>query len=86
MRHNASLGPLGAGGRRPSGGVVEHVAGVEVEYNQRWMELGGAGIFRPEVTLPVGVKPRVAAQGAGTVLTEDPPRSARLQGKTSKDL
>lgn len=38
---------------------------VEVKYNQRWMELGGAGIFRPEVTLPVGVKHPVLAWGLG---------------------
>lgn len=30
-----------------------------------WMELGGAGIFRPEVTLPLGVKVPVIAWGLG---------------------
>lgn len=64
MHHNASLGPLGRGAP-PQRGGVEHVAGVEVKYNQRWMELGGAGIFRPEVTLPVGVKHPVLAWGLG---------------------
>ena len=28
-----------------------------------WMELGGAGLFRPEVTLPLGVKVPVIAWG-----------------------
>jgi phenylalanyl-tRNA synthetase alpha chain len=30
-----------------------------------WLEMGGAGIFRPEVTLPLGVKSRVLAWGLG---------------------
>jgi len=30
-----------------------------------WMELGGAGIFRPEVTLPLGVDVPVIAWGLG---------------------
>lgn len=30
-----------------------------------WMELGGAGIFRPEVTIPLGVKVPVIAWGLG---------------------
>jgi phenylalanyl-tRNA synthetase alpha chain len=30
-----------------------------------WIELGGAGIFRPEVTLPLGVKVPVIAWGLG---------------------
>jgi phenylalanyl-tRNA synthetase alpha chain len=30
-----------------------------------WMELGGAGIFRPEVTLPLGVQAPVIAWGLG---------------------
>lgn len=30
-----------------------------------WMELGGAGLFRPEVTLPLGVKSPVIAWGLG---------------------
>lgn len=38
---------------------------VEVYWNDRWMELGGAGIFRPEVTLPAGVKHPVLAWGLG---------------------
>ncbi|MBD6955098.1 MAG: phenylalanine--tRNA ligase subunit alpha [Thermoplasmata archaeon] len=30
-----------------------------------WLELGGAGVFRPEVTLPLGIKNRVLAWGLG---------------------
>lgn len=38
---------------------------VEVWTGTRWMELGGCGIFRPEVTLPFGVKTPVLAWGLG---------------------
>ena len=38
---------------------------VEVFWNGQWMELGGSGIFRPEVTEPVGVKSPVLAWGLG---------------------
>jgi phenylalanyl-tRNA synthetase alpha chain len=38
---------------------------IDVFYNNRWMELGGAGIFRPEVTEGVGVKHPVLAWGLG---------------------
>jgi len=38
---------------------------VEVFWNNKWMELGGSGIFRPEVTEPVGVKNPVLAWGLG---------------------
>lgn len=38
---------------------------VDVYFNDQWMELGGAGIFRPEVTLPSGVKQPVLAWGLG---------------------
>jgi phenylalanyl-tRNA synthetase alpha chain len=38
---------------------------VEVYWNNEWMELGGSGIFRPEVTEPVGVKNPVLAWGLG---------------------
>ncbi|UCF12258.1 MAG: phenylalanine--tRNA ligase subunit alpha [Thermoplasmatales archaeon] len=38
---------------------------VEVFWNDEWMELGGSGIFRPEVTEPVGVKNPVLAWGLG---------------------
>jgi phenylalanyl-tRNA synthetase alpha chain len=38
---------------------------VEVFWNNKWMELGGSGIFRPEVTEPIGVKSPVLAWGLG---------------------
>jgi len=38
---------------------------VDVYWNNQWMELGGSGIFRPEVTEPVGVKNPVLAWGLG---------------------
>ncbi len=38
---------------------------VEVFWNGKWMELGGSGIFRPEVTVPVGVTNPVLAWGLG---------------------
>jgi phenylalanyl-tRNA synthetase alpha chain len=38
---------------------------VEVFWNGKWMELGGSGIFRPEVTEPIGVKNPVLAWGLG---------------------
>lgn len=38
---------------------------IEVYYNNRWMELGGAGIFRPEVTAPWGIEAPVLAWGLG---------------------
>jgi phenylalanyl-tRNA synthetase alpha chain len=38
---------------------------VEVFWNGEWMELGGSGLFRPEVTEPVGVKNPVLAWGLG---------------------
>lgn len=37
----------------------------EIFYNDNWMELGGAGIFRPEVTKPLGVEHPVLAWGLG---------------------
>jgi phenylalanyl-tRNA synthetase alpha chain len=37
----------------------------EIRWNGQWMELGGAGIFRPEVTEPLGVKEPVLAWGMG---------------------
>lgn len=36
-----------------------------LENRQEWVEMGGSGIFRPEVTLPVGVTDRVLAWGLG---------------------
>jgi phenylalanyl-tRNA synthetase alpha chain len=38
---------------------------VEVLFGDRWMELGGAGIFRPEVTAPFNIKHPVLAWGLG---------------------
>jgi phenylalanyl-tRNA synthetase alpha chain len=36
-----------------------------LESRQDWVEMGGSGIFRPEVTLPVGITDRVLAWGLG---------------------
>jgi len=38
---------------------------VDVFWNGKWMELGGSGIFRPEVTESIGVKNPVLAWGLG---------------------
>ena len=38
---------------------------LEVFFNGKWLELGGAGIFRPEVLAPFGVKCPVLAWGFG---------------------
>ncbi len=38
---------------------------VEILWNNQWMELGGAGVFRPEVTQPLGVDKPVLAWGLG---------------------
>jgi len=40
---------------------------VMVYYDKvgKWLEMGGSGIFRPEVTLPLGVKKPVIAWGCG---------------------
>ncbi|MEA3166716.1 MAG: phenylalanyl-tRNA synthetase alpha chain, partial [Thermoplasmata archaeon] len=38
---------------------------VAVKWNGKWLELGGAGVFRPEVTHPLGVKSPVLAWGLG---------------------
>jgi len=38
---------------------------VIVWFNDTWLELGGSGIFRPEVTEPLGVKHPVLAWGLG---------------------
>ena len=38
---------------------------VEVRFGDRWLELGGAGIFRPEVTAPFGIDCPVLAWGLG---------------------
>jgi phenylalanyl-tRNA synthetase alpha chain len=36
-----------------------------MESRGKWLEMGGAGIFRPEVTLPLGCKQPVLAWGLG---------------------
>lgn len=38
---------------------------LEVFFNGKWMELGGAGIFRPEVLAPFGINNPVLAWGFG---------------------
>jgi len=38
---------------------------VYLENKKRWIEMGGAGIFRPEVTLPLGCNDTVLAWGLG---------------------
>lgn len=38
---------------------------IEVEWNGKWMELGGSGMFRPEVTEPLGIREPVLAWGLG---------------------
>lgn len=38
---------------------------LDILWKGQWMELGGAGIFRPEVTEPLGVKEPVLAWGLG---------------------
>ncbi|MEA2071368.1 MAG: phenylalanine--tRNA ligase subunit alpha [Asgard group archaeon] len=38
---------------------------IYVDKFDSWFEMGGSGIFRPEVTLPFGVKERVLAWGQG---------------------
>ncbi len=38
---------------------------VHIKWGDTWMEMGGAGIFRPEVTQPFGVRHPVLAWGLG---------------------
>ena len=38
---------------------------IEVKWRGKWLELGGAGIFRPEVTEPLGIGSPVLAWGMG---------------------
>ena len=38
---------------------------IYLEEKQEWIEMGGSGIFRPEVTLPLGISDRVLAWGLG---------------------
>jgi len=44
---------------------VEPSLEIEVKFKGAWMELGGAGVFRPEVTAPFGIKTPVLAWGFG---------------------
>lgn len=46
---------------------TEPSAEVHVYYEERkdWVEMGGSGIFRPEVTRPLGIQDRVLAWGLG---------------------
>ncbi len=36
-----------------------------LEHRDEWVEMGGSGLFRPEVTLPLGITDRVLAWGLG---------------------
>lgn len=36
-----------------------------LEQRGEWVEMGGSGVFRPEVTLPLGIRDRVLAWGLG---------------------
>jgi phenylalanyl-tRNA synthetase alpha chain len=38
---------------------------IAYKKNYGWLEFGGSGIFRPEVTLPLGIKVPVLAWGLG---------------------
>ena len=38
---------------------------IYVDKFKQWIEMGGSGIFRPEVTLPFCVKEKVLAWGQG---------------------
>ena len=38
---------------------------IEVKWRGKWLELGGAGVFRPEVTEPLGITSPVLAWGMG---------------------
>ena len=38
---------------------------IEVQWHGKWIELGGSGIFRPEVTKPFGIEEPVLAWGLG---------------------
>jgi phenylalanyl-tRNA synthetase alpha chain len=38
---------------------------VYMESRKKWLEMGGSGIFRPEVTEPLGCKHPVLAWGLG---------------------
>jgi phenylalanyl-tRNA synthetase alpha chain len=44
---------------------TEPSVGVLVKLQGRWLEMGGAGVFRPEVTRPLGCNVPVLAWGLG---------------------
>ena len=44
---------------------TEPSAEVDILWRGQWLELGGAGIFRPEVTEPLGSEWPVCAWGMG---------------------
>lgn len=55
---------------------------VHIKWAGDWMEMGGAGIFRPEVTEPFGCKAPVLAWGLGLERLA----MARFGGRAIKDL
>jgi phenylalanyl-tRNA synthetase alpha chain len=55
---------------------------VHIFYNGGWMEMGGAGIFRPEVTEPFGCSAPVLAWGLGLERLA----MAKYGGRAIKDL
>jgi phenylalanyl-tRNA synthetase alpha chain len=44
---------------------TEPSVGVQIKWGDKWLEMGGAGVFRPEVTLPFGCSAPVLAWGLG---------------------
>lgn len=44
---------------------TEPSVGAQIRWGGQWFEMGGAGVFRPEVTLPFGCKVPVLAWGLG---------------------
>jgi phenylalanyl-tRNA synthetase alpha chain len=44
---------------------TEPSVGVQIKWGGKWLEMGGAGVFRPEVTLPFGCTAPVLAWGLG---------------------
>lgn len=44
---------------------TEPSVGVQIKFGGKWLEMGGAGVFRPEVTLPFGCTAPVLAWGLG---------------------
>ena len=44
---------------------TEPSVGAQIHWGGQWFEMGGAGVFRPEVTEPFGCKVPVLAWGLG---------------------